>query len=85
MCVIVLLNDDEIETVADLARLVGKDRIVWHDDLAAVDWNSCLCQIDVETTAAVAGYDCAPDPFGYVWTSRDPRAPSASAGGARAH
>ena len=54
MCVNVILDGHEYETVAELRAVCPK--IVADEHYGSVDEQSCLCQVDLPATARANGY-----------------------------
>lgn len=67
-----LPNDETLETIGDLARLVGgREKLVFVDRTPHQD-NCCLCGVDVAETLMREGYWVRQTPFGYeVRTGND--------------
>ena len=82
MCTCIEVDGREIDSMAALRALVGADRIVvarpdlYEPDIVEAA-SCCLCPVDIEATAAKAGYACECDGWGdYVWTP--PPSPAAA-------
>lgn len=73
MCVIVKLlpSRREIDTIGELAGLVGRDAIVSSTPLHSLSLEQCLCNIDLKRTAINAKYNHVEDlniwPWGVIW------------------
>ena len=82
MCTAIYVDGREIDSMAALRALVGCDNLVirgpgkYPPDIIDMT-ECCLCPVDVEATAAKAGYACEYDGCGdYVWTP--PPSPAAA-------
>lgn len=62
MCAEIEINGKQIETIGELAELIGKDNIVILEDIYTqprgklLEPELCLCPVDMERTASKAGY-----------------------------
>jgi hypothetical protein len=68
MCQSLFIGKRELTQIGDLLKLVGRRKIVIRDGCAP--WarsDYCLCGVDLQATAKLAGYEVISDPQNDVW------------------
>lgn len=57
MCTTLNIDGEYIDSLSELWGIVGQDNVVMSHE-ASFEWDDCLCHVDVQATAARAGYSC---------------------------
>jgi hypothetical protein len=57
MCTTIQINGEYIDGLGELWGILGQENVVMSHK-ASFEWDDCLCHVDVQATAAKAGYSC---------------------------